>query len=97
VEVAFSVEARWRSRGIGSALMMDAFAMAQRLRVELAFLMRPQQPRHAAARRKKMRAEIHFEDGDCLAGIATPRLQVEVTRADAFHAAFQEPPAESPP
>jgi hypothetical protein len=37
--------------------------------------------------RKKMRAEIHFEDGDCLAEIAAPRLQLEVTRADALHAA----------
>jgi len=33
-EAAFSVEARWRSRGIGGTLMMDTLPMSHGLRVE---------------------------------------------------------------
>ena len=86
-EVAFSVDAQWRSRGIGSALMMDALFMAQALGVERTFLICNRNNRAMQRIAEKVHADIHFEDGDCLAVIVVPRLQAEAICAVARCAA----------
>lgn len=86
-EVAFSVDAQWRSRGIGSALMMGVLFMAQALGVERTFLICDRNKRTMQRIAEKVHADIHFEDGDCLVEIAVPRLQAEAICADARCAA----------
>jgi len=86
-EVALSVDAQWRSRGIGSALMLDALCMAQALGVERTFLICDRNNRAMQRIAEKMLADIQFEDGDCLAEIAVPRRHAEAICADACCAA----------
>jgi len=74
-EAAFSVEAQWRSRGIGSALMMDALAISSELGVERVHMICERHNRAMLRIAEKVCADIRFEHGDCLAQIPVPRRQ----------------------
>ena len=73
-EVAVTVEAEWRSQGIGSALMLRALALSQRLGIERIFLICDRLNRPMQRIAEKMHACMHFEDSDCLGQIAVASL-----------------------
>jgi len=73
-EVAVTVEAEWRSQGIGSALMLRALALSQRLGIERIFLICDRLNRPMQRIAEKMHASMHFEDSDCLGQIAVASL-----------------------
>ena len=77
-ETAFSVEAQWRSRGIGSALMMDTLAMSHELGVERVHLICEQHNRPMQRIAEKAYAEICFEGGDYVAQIRVPQRPSQV-------------------
>lgn len=72
-EAAFSVEAQWRSRGIGSALMMGTLAISHEHGVERVHLICERHNRAMLRIAEKVCADICFEDGDCLSQIQVPR------------------------
>jgi GNAT superfamily N-acetyltransferase len=76
-EVAVTVEAEWRSQGIGSALMLSALGLSQRLGIARIFLICDHLNRPMQRIAEKMHASMHFEDGDCLAQITVASLQYE--------------------
>jgi GNAT superfamily N-acetyltransferase len=71
-EAAFSVEAQWRSQGIGSRLMMDALAMSRELGVEQIHLICDRHNRPMQRIAEKVCADIRFEGDDYLAQISVP-------------------------
>jgi len=73
-EVAITVEAEWRSQGIGSALMLSVLGLSQRLRIERIFLICDRLNRPMQRVAEKMHASIHFENSDCLAQIPVASL-----------------------
>src|SRR5215831_6492482 len=72
-EAAFSVEAQWRSRGIGSALMLGTLAISHEHGVERVHLICERHNRAMLRIAEKVCADIRFEDGDCLSQIQVPR------------------------
>ena len=83
-EAAFSVEARWRSRGIGSALMIDTLAMSHELGVEWVHLICEQHNRPMQRIAEKACAEIRFEGGDYVAQIRVPQRPSHVVPSPCF-------------
>jgi GNAT superfamily N-acetyltransferase len=73
-EVAVTVEAEWRSQGIGSALMLSALGMSQRLGIERIFLICDCLNRPMQRIAEKVHACMQFEDSDCLAQITVASL-----------------------
>jgi RimJ/RimL family protein N-acetyltransferase len=65
-EAAFSVEAQWRSQGIGGTLMMDTLAMSHGLGVERVHLICERHNLAMLRIAEKVCADIRFEDGDCV-------------------------------
>ena len=85
-EAAFSVEAQWRSRGIGSALMLATLAMSHELGVERIHLICERHNRAMLRIADKVRSEIRFEDGDCLAQIPVPERRSDLGSSPCFSA-----------
>jgi GNAT superfamily N-acetyltransferase len=91
-EAAFSVEAQWRSRGIGGALMMDTLAMSRGLGVERVHLICERHNRAMLRIAEKVCADIRFEHGDCLSQITVPQRQSQEDPGPYF-AAFSGVPS----
>jgi RimJ/RimL family protein N-acetyltransferase len=72
-EVAFSVERRWQSRGIGTALMAEAVRASRRLAIEHIYLSCHVRNRPMQRIAEKMAAEMRFEDDECFAQLAVRR------------------------
>lgn len=71
-EVAFSVDAAERGRGIGSALMTVALEQARARRISRVFLICDQLNRPMQRVAEKSFAIMEFMDGDCHAEIPVP-------------------------
>lgn len=76
-EVAFSVDAAHRGRGIGSALMVFALERARLRNLDRVFLICDQRNRPMQRVAEKSSAILEFMDGDCHAEIPVP-LQLRI-------------------
>lgn len=74
-EVAFSVDAPFRGRGIGSALMTFVLEQARARRLDRVFLICDQRNRPMQRVAEKSYAVMEFMDGDCHAEIPVPLRQ----------------------